>query len=336
MLKLLNKSHIDGINTVTIIFTIFFILGLYFLYMISNIIVLVFLAFILMVALKPVSKKLHLTLRLPLGISIFLSYVVLIACLAIFISILVPPLVVQMSGLLTFVNLPVLHDQITQFNFNLTELSDIAGKIGTSVGAIISVIGSTFNGIFTFFTLLVLSYFLLVERNDLSEKISWLTTNKEEKQRFANLIDSIEEQLGGWVRGEIILMLLIGSLTFIGLTALGIPYALPLAILAGFLEIVPNIGPTIAAIPAIMIAFLSQGPVMAGVVGIMNILIQQLENNFFVPKIMKASANVSPLASIISILIGLQLGGVIGALLAVPTYIVLRTVYSVYFFQHRS
>ncbi|MBP7768444.1 AI-2E family transporter, partial [Candidatus Woesebacteria bacterium] len=98
MLKLLNKSHIDGINTVTIIFTIFFILGLYFLYMISNIIVLVFLAFILMVALKPVSKKLHLTLKLPLGISIFLSYVVLITCLAIFIAILVPPLVVQMSG----------------------------------------------------------------------------------------------------------------------------------------------------------------------------------------------------------------------------------------------
>lgn len=335
MLQLLSKSKINGLNPITIVFTVFFLLGLYFLYMVRDILVLVFLAFILMVALKPISKKIHQLTKLPLGVSIFLSYVVLALTLLTFFAILVPPLVSQLSSLLRFIDLPVLQEQISEFNFTLTELSDLAGKVGTSVGAIFSIIGSTFSGIFTFFTLLVLSYFLFVERNELPEKLSWLTKDKSEKERFSRLLNSIEEQLGGWVRGEIILMLLIGSLTFIGLSLLGIPYALPLAILAGLLEIVPNIGPTVAAIPAVLIAFLTHGPVMAGAVALLNILIQQLENNFFVPKIMKAAANVNPLASILAILIGLKLAGVMGALLAVPMYIVIRTVYSTYFYHHR-
>jgi predicted PurR-regulated permease PerM len=336
MLKLLNKTYINGLNPLTIIFAVFFLLGLYFLFLIREILVLIFLAFILMVALKPLSKKIHTLFKLPLGFSIFLSYIVLLFLLVVFFAVLVPPLVTQLSGLLKFVNIPVLQEQILEFKFTLTEISDIAGKVGTSVGAIFSIIGSTFSGIFTFFTLLVLSYFLLVERQDLPQKLSWFTRDKSEKERFSKLIDSIEEQLGGWVRGEIILMLMIGILTFVGLTLLGVPYALPLAMLAGMLEILPNIGPTSAAVPAIAIAFITNGPVMAGAVLILNILIQQLENNFFVPKVMKAAANVSPLASIISILIGLKLGGVMGALLAVPLYIVMRTVYSVYFYQHRS
>lgn len=336
MLKLLNKSHINGLNPVTIIFTVFFILGLYFLFLIREILVLIFLAFILMVALKPLSKKIHTLFRLPKGISIFLSYITLILLILVFFAVLVPPLVVQLSGLLKFVDIPFFQEQISEFKFTLTELSALAGRVGTSVGAIFSIIGSTFSGIFTFFTLLVLSYFILEERDNLPEKLSWFTKDKAEKERFTKLIDSIEEQLGGWVRGEIILMLLIGLLTYVGLTLLGVPYALPLAMLAGLLEILPNIGPTIAAVPAITIALLTNGPVMAGAVLILNILIQQLENNFFVPKVMKAAANVSPLASIISILIGLQLSGVMGALLAVPLYIVIRTIYSFYFYQHRS
>ena len=335
MLQLFDKRTVNGVNPGTIVFTVFFILSLYFLYLIRDILTLLFLSFILMVALRPVSKKLQHFFKMPVGVSIFFSYLLLLIILVTFFAVLVPPLIGQLTGLMAFVNLPGLQGQLTEFKFTLTEIGDIASKVGTSVGAIFSLIGTTFSSIFTFFTLVVMSYFLLVEREDLHKKLSWIIKSPEQKQKFAHLLDLIEEQLGGWVRGELILMLVIGLMTYVGLSALGVPYALPLALLAGLLEIVPNIGPTIAAVPAIAIAFLSGGWLSAVIVLVLNLVIQQLENNFLVPRIMKASANVNPLASIVAILIGLKLGGVMGALLGVPFYILVRTVYSAYFYEHR-
>src|SRR5690606_15670337 len=124
-----------------------------------------------------------------------------------------------------------------------------------------------------------------------------------------------------------LLMLAVGLLSFVGLSLLGIPYAVPLALLAGLLEIVPNVGPTVAAIPAVFVGYLAGGPVIAGVVALLAIVIQQIENNLLVPKIMHANANVNPLISLILILTGLKVTGVIGALLAIPVYIVMRTAY---------
>lgn len=93
----------------------------------------------------------------------------------------------------------------------------------------------------------------------------------------------------------------------------------------------PNLGPTLAAVPAILIAWATISPGMAVVVAIFYYLVQQLENNFLVPKVMKDNVDVSPLVSIMSILIGLKLAGVIGALLAIPIYIVIRSIYANWF-----
>ena len=133
------------------------------------------------------------------------------------------------------------------------------------------------------------------------------------------------------MRGELILMFTIGLVTFVGLTLLNIPYALPLAILAGVLELIPNLGPTISAIPAIIIAFAVHGPVSGIAVLGLSIAIQQAENNLLVPRIMKDSAQVGSLVVILAILIGAQFGGALGALLAVPLYITARSWYSFYF-----
>lgn len=335
MLDLFNRQRINGLNPPTILFTVGLLLGLYFLYTIREILVLLFLAFILMVALNPVAKKFQKWFRLPRIASILISYLILIALMVLFFALLLPPLVTQFSGLIKFIDFPVVQEKLLAFNFTMSEVNNIAGQVGTSVGAIWTIIGTTFSSIFTFFTLLVLSFFLLQERHILPEKMSWLIKDKAEIAKVYVLLDAIEEQLGGWVRGELILMLIIGLLTFIGLSLLGIQYALPLALLAGVLEIVPNIGPTIAAVPAVMIAFVTGGPVLGIAVLIFNILVQQLENNIIVPRVMKASANVNPLVSIVAILIGLKIGGVMGALLAVPTYIVLRIIYSTYLYKHR-
>jgi len=145
-----------------------------------------------------------------------------------------------------------------------------------------------------------------------------------------NFINSLEKQLGGWVRGQIILMIIIAITTYFGLMMLRVPFALPLAILAGFLEILPNLGPFISAVPGILIAYLTFGIPMAGATTLMYIIIQQLENNFIVPKIMSANAKVNPLISMLCVLTGFQLGGVVGGLIAIPIYITIRASYSLW------
>lgn len=331
MLDRFKTKHAVSIAPETIIFTILFILGLYFVYQVRSIITLVLLAFILMVALRPIVLSLHEKLRLPILPSIVIAYLLMIVVVVGIGAILIPPLFYQMYQLLKMVNIPVLSEEIRNFNFTIMELGNLAERVSGSVGVVFSIINSTFSGVFTLFTLIVLSLYMMFERNTLYLKLSWFSKDPDHLIKARGLIDSIEEQLGGWVRGQAILMVVIGLLTYIGLSLLSVPYALPLALLAGMLEILPNLGPTLAAVPAVSIAYISGGPVIAGVVLLLSIVIQQLENHVIVPKVMKENANVSPLVAIIVILMGFKLGGVIGALLSIPTYIVLRTIYSTFF-----
>lgn len=109
----------------------------------------------------------------------------------------------------------------------------------------------------------------------------------------------------------------IGFFTWIALSLVGLNYALPLALLAGFLEIVPTIGPILAAIPAVIVA-LTISPTMGLVVTGIYIVIQLLENNIIVPKIMQHAVGLNPVVIIIAILVGAELLGITGALLSLP------------------
>ena len=146
--------------------------------------------------------------------------------------------------------------------------------------------------------------------------------------RVQRFISALEKELGGWVIGQLSLMLIIGIATGIGLYLIGVPYALPLGILAGLLEIIPNIGPTLAAVPSVILAFLFGGPVSGVVTLLFYILLQQFEGIIITPQIMKNTAHVSPLVSILLITASLRILGAVGALLAIPVYIAVRTAYA--------
>ena len=146
---------------------------------------------------------------------------------------------------------------------------------------------------------------------------------EEKKHKAGKLIDLLETRLGGWARGELILMALVGVSTYVGLALLGIPFALPLALLAGLFEIIPYLGPIIAAVPAVLIG-LSISPLMALATAALAFLIQQLENYIFVPKVMEKSVGVSPIITLIALAIGLRLAGIIGVVISVPVVITLQ------------
>jgi predicted PurR-regulated permease PerM len=121
-------------------------------------------------------------------------------------------------------------------------------------------------------------------------------------------------------------MSIIGIMSFIGLTILHIPYALPLAILAGLLEAVPSIGPTISAVPAIILG-LSISPLTGLGALAMSIIIQQSENNLIVPRVMQHVVGVRPIVTIVVLMTGFTLGGVMGAVLAMPIFLALTSIY---------
>jgi len=131
------------------------------------------------------------------------------------------------------------------------------------------------------------------------------------------LAGRIQQKIGAWARGQFILGLIIGVMCFIGLIFLLPEYALVLAIVAGLTELIPYLGPTLGAIPAVFLGFtVSPGHGLA--VLILYIIIQQLENNVVVPQVMRRQLGLNPIMIIIAMLVGARLAGIVGLILAVP------------------
>lgn len=319
-------THRIEISAKTIITILLIVAGLFIGSRITDIIVQLMLAFVLMTALNPAVSRLQ-RLKFTRFLAVLWIYAVLIGLLILSVVLVVPPLVQQTIGLVNRFDIPKLPflDELKNLQFSVTELSDLWTQYGTSVGGLITFVTSTFSVVFSFFTVLVMTLYLLLERDHLS-RYTYFMFQTDGEDRSKKLFDAIERALGNWVRGESLLMLTIGTMTFVGLTLMGVPYALPLAITAGILEALPNIGPTFAAVPAIVVALVTVSPLMGGLVAVLYWAIQALENNFIVPFVMRRAVGINPLTSIVLILMGLRFGGVLGALLVVPYYIVVRVV----------
>jgi predicted PurR-regulated permease PerM len=177
-------------------------------------------------------------------------------------------------------------------------------------------IGDFFSNIVSIFVILVITFYMLVEENATKKILRSVIPNQYLPYAY-DMFNRIEKQLGLWLRGQIILCFLVFLLVYIGLTVLGIKYALILAIIAGLFEFIPYLGPIFAGGVAVLITFL-HSPLQAFWVLILYICIQILENNVLVPNIMRRAVGLNPVISIISLLIGSKLGGFIGAIIAIP------------------
>ena len=303
----------------TIFFLTAFLALLWALFLIKEVIILIFIAVIFMSALSPIVTRME-RFKIPKSLSIALIYVIIIALVSLTISFVVTPLIDETSNLLT--NLPKYLSSVIP-ETGVIDATVIQREFGNFSRNALEVSLAIFSNILAFISIGVLTFYLLLERENLDKLLSQFFIGKDE--RIKRTTRKIEEKLGAWVRGQMALTLIIGTTSYIGLSLLGVPYALPLAILAGILEIVPVIGPIISAIPAIMIAFLIS-PLTAGLVAIMYFIIQQLENHLIVPQVMKKAVGLNPLVVIIAVAIGGKLLGIAGALLAVPITVVAQII----------
>jgi len=284
----------------------------------SGILILVFISFIIMAALVPFSDFL-VRKRFPRILAVVIPYTITIAILVLLIFPLIPFLVSQIQ--LLFKDFPKYIDQVAKlFNLQL-EPSSINNFFGSDINTIgrnaISVTGKIFSGVFSTLTVFVISFYLMVEREKLKKQFASICPKKYQSH-VLNTIALAENKIGLWLRGQLILCFGIGFFTWVGLALLGLPFALPLAVFAGILEIVPTIGPIVSAIPAIIVA-LTISPGLAISIVIFYILLQALENNLLVPKIMEKAVGLNPIVIIIGVLIGGKFLGILGALLAIPS-----------------
>ncbi|HSM55123.1 MAG TPA: AI-2E family transporter [Candidatus Sulfomarinibacteraceae bacterium] len=148
---------------------------------------------------------------------------------------------------------------------------------------------------------------------------------RRSRPRLQRLFSAMGSAMGGYVRGVFINSVLVGILTYIGLLIIGLEFALVLAVISGVLEIIPVVGPFVAGV--IMVgAALIQAPDKVMIVAIFAIVLQQVESNIIVPNIMKGQAKLSPVLTILALVAGERLGGVIGALIAIPLVAAARVV----------
>ena len=302
----------------TIFFTILLLLSLWFLFQIRQIILLVYISSILMSTLNPLVTRLE-KLRIPRPWAILLCYSFFFGVLSLILGSFLPSLVEQTRRLLE--HLPSL---LTTIDFGQIDQGAISNQLGSLPERSLKFIVGLFSNFVALFALLVVTFYLLMERKKLGRYLLILFGEKEEAQ-VKRIIDKIEEQLGAWVRGQTILCTVVGVMTYIGLRFLGIEFALPLSMLAGILEVVPNMGPVLSAIPAVLIGLVAS-PISALAIAALYFLVQQIENYLIVPNVMKRVVSLSPLIVILSLMVGFEVGGIFGAILAVPTVLILRVI----------
>lgn len=319
----MEKQITINIATKSIIKVILIILGLVFLYYIRDILLLIVIILILVAGLNP-TLMLFDKYGFPRLLSVSLVYLFLFISTGLILYIIIPPVVEQIANIIT--NIPVLIDKLPEsvspyvYNkiiSNQANLFNYSAQIKNIGQQFLEYIISFFGSITTIIMVLVVSFYLLLKHDSVEETFfSFITSDK--KNQTIKIYQKISEKLGLWFRNRVVLSVLIGFFVFIALALLNVPYALTLGIIAGILDIVPIIGPIISTIViAIMITvtgFWWQLAVMLAVI----ILLHQIEDNIIGPKLMGKVTGLSPVIIILVFAIGAKLGGMIGAVLAIP------------------
>ena len=284
--------------------------------------------------------------NIPRSLAVLIVYVVLIAFLTVIGIVLIPVIANQFSQLIA--NISVFSkeaaDVLAQFQtfsaqHGLSEnlaasIQSIEDGFSKSVGSLFTTVTGLVSGIATIFIILVLTFYMVADGEKMTKYFKSLAP-VEYQPYVSELLKKLEQKIGAWLRGQFLLGFVIGLASFIGLSILGVRYALLLAIIAGFCEMIPYVGPVFSAIPAMIIAF-AQAPALALVVGAMYLVIQQLENHLLVPKIMQKVTGLNPIVSIVALLVGVKVGGIFGAFFAIPIATMIMVILDDIFKEHRS
>lgn len=329
-----------GINTM--LFIVAILAAIFFGQELLTIFLFLFLGLVLMSATKPVVNWL-VKRKVPKGFSIFLTYLLVFLVVAGLGSAVLIPFLEQSTGLVKsladginslLVNLEGFEIRGIQIDFeSLTGLvTDIVGSLTTSdnVKNIASVLSGAFGGFTFLITAIIFSIYLLWDHDNFIDVLLVRISSDAKKKRVKKLILDTESNLGNWMLGQATVSSIAGVVLGSFLAILGVPFALPLGVLAALMDSIPNLGAILGTIPAFLVALFTFGPAKALVVIVGYFIYQQIENNIVVPKIMGDAVGFGPVVVLLGVLVFIILFGVWGALLAVPVLLIAQAVYDFY------
>lgn len=320
----------DGIGL--LLFTI----SLYILWQIRQVLLLLFAAILLAIAINQLVHILQLA-RVKRGLAIAISVCLLLLLGLGFVAIVVPPLVGQLQELtdlipqglerlrtwskgLEAIIAPDLLQDIRSLKTLTQNFQAVAPKL---FGNFFTIFSSSLAGALNLFLVFILSLMLLAEPSLYRQGLLYLFPSRY-RRRIDEVLTLCETSLIGWVKATLFNMLVIGIVSGIGLWILQVPLPLTNAFIAGLLEFIPNVGPTLSIIPPVLLALLD-APWKAGAVIILYLLIQQFEGNLLVPIVMQKAVAIAPAVTLLAVIVFSIFFGFLGLLLAVPLAIVIQT-----------
>ncbi len=301
------------------------VLGVFLVWKAWQVILIILVALFLAAIIQPVADWAH-KYKIPRGLTVIITYIVGLGLLALTITLMVPTLIDQALKLGPIFgarwdslqdvvkgvqNFAVQYDLLPEDGF-----ASVQSQAAEVVSRLLQALTGIFGGIAAFVIVLVITFYLVAQDEKAKTLVhDWV--HKKHQKFVLNLINELQAQMSRWFRGQATLSLIIGVMVYLALTLLGIEGALVLALFAALLEFIPYLGPILSSIPIVFVAF-TQSPWLGLFSLIALIVIQQLENHIIVPKVMQKAVGLNPLISIISMLLGARLFGLMGALLAIP------------------
>lgn len=307
-------------------------------YLVRDVLLIIYISGVLAIGFSPIVRLIQRQKILPIGsrrfprwMAILVLYLVILGGITGLAFMIVPPLVEQAQQL--WVALPGMLERAQAFLIaqgflrgpiewrDLVQKTPVGGgTVGTVFGAVVGVLG----GLFGLVTILILTFYLLVESEALHGFLLRLFP-RSRRARVAEASREITVKVSAWLAGQLLLGTVIGITSAVGLWLIGVPYFYVLAVISAVGELIPVVGPILAALPAIAVAA-TVSPQKVLLVIVFFVVQQQFENHVLVPKVMERQVGISPVTVILALLIGGKLLGILGALLAVPTAAILQVV----------
>ncbi len=315
------------------------------LWYLRDLVLVIIISIVIASAVAPAARALA-KYKIPRALSILVVYLAFFAAFFSIMYFFVPPVLKEASGLLTTLPTSVQTFESTASNtfglpafmgdLSLTgainELNNLFTSLTDNAFAMISVV---FGGLLSFILIVVFSFYFAVNERGVEEFLRVITPLRNEKY-IIDLWHRSQRKIGLWMQGQLILGLIVGVLVYLGLTILGIEYALVLAVAAALFELIPVFGPILAAVPAVALGFASGGLTLAIAVIVFYIIIQQFENHLIYPLVVTKVVGVPPLLVILALVIGAKLAGIIGILLSIPMAAVVQELFADLDKQRRS
>lgn len=197
-------------------------------------------------------------------------------------------------------------------------MESVRGALGgEAYGNAFTALTQIFGGFFSLLLIIVFSFYFAVVETGVDDFLR-IVTPKSHQEYVLDLWRRSQRKIGLWMQGQLILAVLIAVLVYLSLTILQVPHALMLAVIAGVFEIIPVFGPILAAVPGVVVAFVSGGPIFGLLIAGVYMLIQQFENHLIYPQVVTRVVGVPPLLVILALIVGAELAGLLGVILSVP------------------